>query len=71
MRLTKEQKMSLRLRIDQYDYFEGLSLEDRVTYVLSEWLNDSAPLGQERYREPAKAVIEIVKDFMARKEPLK
>ena len=34
------------------------NLEDRITYLLSEWLNDNAPLGQERYRAPAKAVIE-------------
>lgn len=35
-------------------------LEDRVTHILSEWLNDSAPLGEENYREPAKAVLKEV-----------
>jgi hypothetical protein len=43
------------------------NLEDRITYLLSEWLNDSAPLGQEKYRAPAKAVIEEVKKFKAKK----
>jgi hypothetical protein len=35
-------------------------LEDRITHVLSEWLNDNAPIGEERYRAPAKAVIDEV-----------
>lgn len=29
---------------------------DQGEHVNSEWLNDDAPLGQRRYREPAKAV---------------
>ena len=42
------------------------NLEDRITYILSEWLNDNAPLGQERYRLPAKAVI---KEILQNDEP--
>jgi len=44
------------------------NIEDRVTYLLSEWLNDSAPLGQERYREPAKAVIREVEAWLKAKK---
>jgi hypothetical protein len=33
------------------------TLEDRVTHVLSECLNDNAPLGEEKYRWVAKAVL--------------
>lgn len=39
-------------------------LEDLVTHLLSEWLNDNAPLGEERYRQPAKAAIAEVQKFM-------
>lgn len=28
-----------------------------ATYILSEWLNDSAPLGEGLYRSPAEAVL--------------
>jgi hypothetical protein len=38
------------------------TLEDQCTHTLSEWLNNSAPIGEERYREPAKAVIKLVLD---------
>lgn len=41
------------------------TLEDRVTHLLSEWLNDNAPIGEERYREPAKAVIKEVEAWKA------
>jgi hypothetical protein len=33
------------------------ALENRITYLLSECLNDCAPIGQELYRDPAKKVI--------------
>jgi hypothetical protein len=36
-------------------------LEDRITHLLSEWLNDNAPLGEERYRLPAQAAIKEVR----------
>lgn len=39
-------------------------LEDRITHLLSEWLNDKAPLGQEAYRRPAKAVIQEISGFL-------
>lgn len=41
------------------------TLEDRVTHLLSEWLNNNAPIGEERYREPAKAVIKEVEAWKA------
>jgi hypothetical protein len=31
--------------------------EDRITHVLSECLNDNAPMGEEKYRWIAKAVL--------------
>ena len=40
-------------------------LEDRITHLLSEWLNDNAPIGEERYRSPAKAVIKEVSFIVA------
>ena len=43
------------------------NIEDRITFILSEWLNENAPIGQERYREPAKAVIKEVEKFKAKK----
>lgn len=30
-----------------------------ATYILSEWLNNSAPLGERRYREPARALLKF------------
>lgn len=30
-----------------------------ATYILSEWLNDSAPIGEGRYREPARALLKF------------
>ena len=30
---------------------------DYATHVLSEWLNDHAPIGEQRYREPARMVL--------------
>lgn len=36
--------------------------EDRLqyaTHILSEWLNDRAPLGEQRYREPARALLKF------------
>jgi hypothetical protein len=35
-------------------------------HVLSEWYNDNAPLGEERYREPAIAVFMAIARQMAR-----
>lgn len=34
----------------------------RVAHILSEWYNDSAPLGWERYVTPAEQIIEALKD---------
>lgn len=39
-------------------------LEDRITHLLSEWLNDNAPIGENRYREPAKAAIKEIQEFL-------
>jgi hypothetical protein len=39
------------------------NIEDRVTYLLSELLDDNAPLNQEHYRYPAKKVIEEYQRF--------
>lgn len=36
---------------------------DHATYILSEWLNDSAPIGERRYREPAKALLKFASLF--------
>jgi hypothetical protein len=41
---------------------EGMA--DKGEYVNSEWLNDAAPLGQRRYREPAKAVFTAMIDTL-------
>lgn len=35
-------------------------LENRCTKLLSEWLNDNAPIGEEQFRAPAKAIIKEV-----------
>lgn len=32
---------------------------NHATYLLSEWLNDNAPLGEGRYREPARALLKF------------
>lgn len=32
---------------------------DHATFILSEWLNDAAPLGERRYREPARALLKF------------
>ena len=32
---------------------------DHATYILSEWLNDGAPIGERRYREPARALLKF------------
>lgn len=34
-------------------------------HILSEWYNDNAPIGEERYREPAKQVFEAMARAMA------
>jgi hypothetical protein len=34
-------------------------------HVLSEWYNDNAPIGESRYREPAKQVFEAMCRQMA------
>jgi hypothetical protein len=48
------------------------NLEDRITYILSEWLDPQAPLGSQRYRPTARAVIKAVKEFnTAKKKPYK
>ena len=39
------------------------NLEDRLTYLLSELLNDNSPIGQEAYRFAAKKVITEVNNF--------
>lgn len=48
---------------------EDQDLEDEVTHLLSEWLNDAAPLGEEAYRLPARAVIDRVKKALRKKSP--
>jgi hypothetical protein len=49
-----------------------IELENKITHLLSEWLNDMAPLGQERYRAPAKAVIaEVKKSLVAKSKKIK
>ena len=30
-----------------------------ATHILSEWLNDRAPIGEGRYREPARALLKF------------
>ena len=39
---------------------EADSLEDKATHLLSEHLNDNAPIGEEAYRPAARAVIALV-----------
>lgn len=41
---------------------QAKKLEDKITKMLSEWLNDNAPIGEESYRKPAQAVIKEVTD---------
>lgn len=49
---------------------KDLKLEDRITHMLSEWLNDMAPIGESAYRAPAKAVIaEIKKELAVNEKP--
>lgn len=36
------------------------NLEDRITYILSECLNDNSPIGQEHYRNSAIKVIQEI-----------
>ena len=36
-------------------------------HVLSEWLNDNAPIGENRYREPARAAFEAMAKLAAEK----
>jgi hypothetical protein len=45
------------------------TLEDRVTHVLSECLNDNAPLGEEKYRWVAKAVLKELSVAQPQVEP--
>lgn len=42
---------------------------DKGEYVLSEWLNDNAPIGQARYREPAKAAFKEMYALLAPTPP--
>lgn len=39
---------------------------DRAAHILSEWLDDAAPLHEQRYREPAKAVLKFAAYFATR-----
>lgn len=44
--------------------------EEEIAYgahVLSEWLDDAAPLYEHRYREPAKAVLKFAAYMLAQK----
>ena len=45
---------------------EGMA--DKGEYVNSEWLNDAAPIGQRRYREPAKSVFTAMIDHILGQE---
>jgi len=37
-----------------------LPTEDEIAHVLSEWLNDDAPLGEAAYLHPARAVLALL-----------
>jgi len=45
--------------------------EEEIAYgahVLSEWLDDAAPLNERRYREPAKAVLKFAAYMQTQKQ---
>ena len=53
----------MKVRRECYLVVDYKELENLITHVLSEWLNDNAPIGEEHYRKPAIAVIEKVREF--------
>lgn len=43
---------------------------DHATFILSEWLNDRAPLGEGRYRDPARALLKFASLLTPQLKPL-
>lgn len=58
-----------------HEAFEGMSSMpdpteeeiDRAAHILSEWLDDAAPMHERRYRDPAKSVLKYAAFVLARK----
>lgn len=40
------------------------TVEDEVAHILSEHLNDNAPIGEERYRPAAQGVLKLVREAL-------